>query len=452
MKPDPPRGSTQMMFGLALRQLRGQAGLSLRELGKRALYDYTRLSRAENGEILIPAGKVRLLDEVLHVGGLLVTLRAAASPGAEPGLTRTVARDSQRDDGEDPVHRRQLLANLILTAAATASGPLPGREPAAGEVPPGELLAERVRDAMLGLPPAPALISPGQLRAGLAAAMTGFHSCRYRSLARVLPRLIASGHHAAAQAPGDADTIATLAQVYTLTTRMLIKLDDQQLGWMAADRASVLATAAADPLVTAETARNLAVLARKAGWHDQALSIALQAAGHPALRGADPHLIAERGLLIQSAAYSAARSGDRAAMRELTAEAAALAARLGSATLLRDHGGGFSPATVQLHRISAEHYAGEPGAALAAARRINPASLPSLPSPERRARYYTDIARACGQAGRRDDCLSALLAAERHAPEETHSRPAIRDLITGLLLSGRTSPELRGLAARSGIT
>lgn len=136
-------------------------------------------------------------------------------------------------------------------------------------------------------------------------------------------------------------------------------------------------------------------------------------------------------------------------MRELTDEAAALAARLGGATLLRDHGGGFSPVTVQLHRISAEHYAGEPGAALTAARRINPASLPTT---ERRARYYTDVARASGQAGRRDDCLSALLAAERQAPEETHARPAIRDLITGLLLSGRTFPELRGLAARCGIT
>ena len=32
---------------MALRQLRTQAGLSLRELGRRALYDFTRLSRAE---------------------------------------------------------------------------------------------------------------------------------------------------------------------------------------------------------------------------------------------------------------------------------------------------------------------------------------------------------------------------------------------------------------------
>jgi transcriptional regulator with XRE-family HTH domain len=203
------------------------------------------------------------------------------------------------------------------------------------------------------------------------------------------------------------------------------------------------------PLVPAEAARNLAILARKAGWYAQAMSIALSAAGQPDLRNRDPERAAERGLLIQSAAYTAARSGDRTGMRELTSKAAAIATGLGGATLLRDHGGGFSTATVALHRISAEYSIGEPGAAIAAARQIPPASLPSV---ERRARYYTDVARAFGQWGRRNDCLSALLAAERQAPEETHARPAVRDLISGLLVSGRTAPELRGLAARCGIT
>jgi hypothetical protein len=82
-------------------------------------------------------------------------------------------------------------------------------------------------------------------------------------------------------------------------------------------------------------------------------------------------------------------------MRELTDQAASIAARSGGPALLRDHGGGFSPATVELHRVSAENYAGDPGAAVAAALRIVPASL---------------------------------------------------------LVAGRTGPELRGLAARCGIT
>ena len=498
MEPDPIGGSAQM-FGLVLRQLRGHAGLSLRELGKRALYDYTRLSRAENGEVLIPAEKVRLLDEVLQAGGLLVALRAAAgaaaprpaspvndvvvlrlsagAPAIPPqifGLAPQPAASGQRhrlafppgtapapsaapmvacgagcEDGEDPMHRRQLLASLVVTAAAAAGSSLPGGgTPEAGEASSGELLITRVRDAMLGLDPVPVPVPAGRLRSGLAAALADFHGCRYGRLARTLPRLISSGHAAAAGAPDDAAVSGVLAEIYTLTTRMLIKLDDQQLGWMAADRARVIASAADDPLVPAEAARNLAVLARKAGWYAQAMSIAMSAAGQPGLRDGDPQRAAERGLLIQSAAYTAARSGDRTGMRELTNQAAAIAAGLGGATLLRDHGGGFSPATVALHRISAEYSIGEPGAAIAVARQIPLASLPSV---ERRARYYTDVARAFGQWGRRNDCLNALLAAERQAPEETHTRPAVRDLISGLLVSGRTAPELRGLAARCGI-
>jgi transcriptional regulator with XRE-family HTH domain len=67
------------IFGQALRHLRNQAGLSLRELGKRALYDFTRLSRAERGEIILPPGHVRVLDKILRADGLLIALREAAA-------------------------------------------------------------------------------------------------------------------------------------------------------------------------------------------------------------------------------------------------------------------------------------------------------------------------------------------------------------------------------------
>jgi hypothetical protein len=76
----------------------------------------------------------------------------------------------------------------------------------------------------------------------------------------------------------------------------------------------------------------------------------------------------------------------------------------------------------------------------------------NLPATERRARYWTDTARAYSMRGRRDDYIQALLAAEHSAPQEIHTRPAIRNLIHGLLVTGRTSHELRGLALRCGIT
>ena len=85
MEPGPP-GPAAEIFGLTLRQLRTQAELSLRELGRRAPYDYTRLSRAERGEILIPEPQVQILDDVLHAGGLLLALRHGADAAPVPGV------------------------------------------------------------------------------------------------------------------------------------------------------------------------------------------------------------------------------------------------------------------------------------------------------------------------------------------------------------------------------
>lgn len=363
-----------------------------------------------------------------------------------PLVSSTVTGEHGGED--DEVRRRQLLASFGVTAAATAAARVVGPAAMPDTPVPEELLLTGMRDAMLGLAPGPSHVSAETVREALRRALEDFHGCRYQGLARTLPRLVSAGHQLTA-AGGTAQADELLAGIYTLTTRMLIKADDQQLGWMAADRARVLAASTGNPLMTGEAARNLAVLARKAGWHDQAASIALTAAASPGLRGNDYRLAAERGLLIQSAAYTAARVGDRDGMRELTGQAAAVAARLPDGTLLRDHGGGFTPVTVELHRISAENYAGDPGMAIAAARRITPRDLPTT---ERRARYWTDTARAFASWDRRDECLHALQAAEREAPEEIRSRPAVRAMISSLLVTGRTSPELRELAQRCGIT
>jgi hypothetical protein len=53
------------VFGATLKQLRTKANLSLRELGRKALYDYTRLSRAERGGALIPENDVATIDAIL---------------------------------------------------------------------------------------------------------------------------------------------------------------------------------------------------------------------------------------------------------------------------------------------------------------------------------------------------------------------------------------------------
>ncbi|RKN05194.1 helix-turn-helix domain-containing protein [Streptomyces radicis] len=442
--------------GEIVRTTRLAQGLTLAQLGALTGYSAAQVSRYERGITpLTDIGVLRAFADALRLPPAALGLAATTAPVvrrprarrgdvARPtGLPASIVTGGPRHHSEeDPVRRRQLLSGLAVTAAATTGARLPG---ATEQAPLGDVMVARLRDAMLGIGSA-SVIPPGHLRTELDRATADFDACRYAQLGVRLPRLITSGHAYLPDAQQPTDH-AALAEVYLLATRLLIKLDEQELGWMAADRARSLADSGDRVLTRGEASRTLAVLARRAGWHREAMTIALAAADDADLRRTGAAGEAERGLLIQSAAYTAARAGDQRGMRELTDEAAALARRM-RGPLLRAHGGGFSSATVTLHRISAENSLGDPTAALAAARTVAPAALPTV---ERRARYYTDLATAFGQLGRREECVRALLGAEHHAPEETHARPAVRALLSGLLISGRTTPDLRGLAARCGI-
>ncbi|MER5969512.1 helix-turn-helix transcriptional regulator [Streptomyces sp. NPDC002055] len=436
--------------GELVRKTRRTQSMTLEHLGRLTGYSAAQVSRYERGVCPMSVPVLRRFGAALDIPPQALGLAAAPlaqhgqSTGPYPRLPAPTLGRLGREDGEDPVRRRKLLANLAATAAAAAGAPFVGAAPAESEeLRLGDTMVAGLRDAMLGLGRRPADPSPEQLAAELSRAIVDFNGCDYSSLSVRLPRLIRAAH----QATSGTEQHLLLAQGYLLATRVLIKLDEPQLGWMAADRARQLADAGGDPLSGAEAARQLAVLARKAGWHDQSLVLALNAADDPALHHGGKAGDAQRGLLIQCAAYTVAHMRDQSGMRELTDQAAAIAAQLGS-TQLRGHRGGFSPATVQLHLISAENSAGDPSAALAAAAALAPQALPSV---ERQALYYTDKASAYARWGRREECIDMLLAAEYHAAEETHARPAVRAIIHGLLVSGRTTPQLRGLAARTGV-
>lgn len=424
-----------------MRAARLAQGLTLADLGARVGYSGSEVSRYERGIVALTDTRVlrRFATALsitpeqlgLHVTDQDSTRHAVGLSDSHPrrGHGNTVNPGRVREDGEDPVRRRQLLANVAALTAAGAAGGAPSAVSASTTTDPGALLAASVRDAMLGLSPAPARITTHGLQTGLAAALAAFRSCQYTRLAGLLPRLVTAGHALAADGTPQAPEL--LAEIYTLTTRTLIKLDDQQISWMAADRARVLAAGSTDPLLASEAARNLAVLARKAGWYEQAISIALSAAAAPGLAGNHPQAAAERGLLVQSAAYTAARSGDRDTMRELTDQATAIAGRFGTTVMLRDHGGGSPPRPSNCTGFQRRTTLETPPQ-----RSLLPgeSSPPSLPTRERRARYWTDTANAYHAWDRRDPCIQALLAAEYEAPQEVRARPAIRALIRALLL------------------
>ncbi|MFI0796935.1 multiprotein-bridging factor 1 family protein [Micromonospora rubida] len=107
--PDPAaQPAVQAVFGLALRRLRTEAGLSLRALGKASHYDFTRLSRAERGEHLVDPAVVRALDEALHSGGLLARIRSLAPPDPAPRRASRAAPGATMDAGSGDTVRLEL--------------------------------------------------------------------------------------------------------------------------------------------------------------------------------------------------------------------------------------------------------------------------------------------------------------------------------------------------------
>ncbi|MBB1253144.1 hypothetical protein H3146_07130 [Streptomyces sp. OF3] len=99
-----------------------------------------------------------------------------------------------------------------------------------------------------------------------------------------------------------------------------------------------------------------------------------------------------------------------------------------------------------LHQISVSYLLGDVGEAIEHARRVDFAGLPSA---ERRARYWIDVARAFEQWGKPDRCYRALLAAEQAAQEEVRRGP-VRVMAGGLMRHDRVLPGVRAFARRVG--
>jgi hypothetical protein len=175
------------------------------------------------------------------------------------------------------------------------------------------------------------------------------------------------------------------------------------------------------------------------------------AADRPALsldagRGDPPvPVLAAYGSLLCTAAYASAQNGRRHQALDLIAEAAAAATRMPDRAVTQT---AFSPTGVEVYQIGICNALGESAAALTHARAVVQAQLPT---PERRARFCIDTARAWHQHGRPDQAYRALLAAERHGPEEIR-RASVRTLITAISQGPGPPPYgLRQLAGRAGV-
>jgi tetratricopeptide (TPR) repeat protein len=186
------------------------------------------------------------------------------------------------------------------------------------------------------------------------------------------------------------------------------------------------------------------------GQVDQAHHVAasIAAALEPKITGkAEAGVLSLYGAAHLVLAVAAARDNQRAQAHEHLDIARKIAGQLGEDR--DDYGTEFGPSNVAIHADNIAVELGDAGQAIELAQHVTTGAL----SPERQARYLTDLAQAHAMRRQIGEALHALAEAERIAPEETRvhyvGRAVTRDL---LQLSGlRPRPELRELAERFGV-
>ncbi|MFD7499576.1 XRE family transcriptional regulator [Streptomyces sp. NPDC059850] len=277
------------------------------------------------------------------------------------------------------------------------------------------------------------------LSAAVQKCQADFAACRYDALARKLPQRLALTY-----ACDDDSAVGARAALFNLATRLCIKLGDDRLSAVTADRAVTTARDGADLLALAEAHRMVSSVCRRRGDYERATKIAVHAAEQLASGKSIDRSgrLSTQGNLYASAAYSAAKAGDRDSANALITEAAAVATQLGRDANV---GGFFGPSQVALHQVSVHHLLGDAGAAISHARTIAVDRLPA----ERQARLWIDVARAFDQWDKPERCYRALLSAEVAAPQEVR-RGSVRTLATGLLRHDRVLPDVRTFAKRIG--
>jgi transcriptional regulator with XRE-family HTH domain len=297
-----------------------------------------------------------------------------------------------------------------------------------------------------GSDPAPDLVA---LRGELAHAWAAFEFADYQVMGQVLPGLLDRAQRAHAVL-GSGESAAVLAEVYQVIASTLRKLGEHALAWLAGDRGVAIAQHAGNLAAAAGAGFRIANALLSMGRAGQALTLNLSLADRLDGESGTEELRALYGHILLQGAMAAAASGDDACTRDLIGAAREVARFV--APTSNHYRLAFSPVNVALHEVAALVALGENGRAVQVADAISGEALRRLRK-ERRAALLVDTARACSQAGNRDEALRRLLAAEHTAAPEVRCRPVAQAAIADLLHRSRGAPPLAlaQLAERAGV-
>lgn len=277
-----------------------------------------------------------------------------------------------------------------------------------------------------------------------------YQAAEYGHAARLLPRLITASDAMVEETPADGlrRALGVQSQTYVAAAKLVTKVGDGQLAWIAADRAVTAALRADSAALRAMAAYQVACAFLKLDRVEDAERVAIRTA--EIFDDDSPLGISVQGALFLIGSVIAGRRSDRAEATERLRRAQYLADALGHDG---NHGWtAFGPTNVALHQVSTAAELGDAQYAIAQAETIDTSGLPEgLHS--RRAQVHIDM--AWGYSQHRDDAAIVinLMEAERIAPETLRYNVIVREMLRELLKRERKSatPGLRPLAERSGV-
>lgn len=268
-----PVAGNALTLGKLIAKARRRKGWPQRDVAAMLDKSESWLSQVERD--VIPVNRLetlRSISDALDVP--LPELLAATPPPAQsptsahrrPASTR-VGRNLGPEEGDDLVRRRELLA----AAAAVFASPLASATPAeASTLAPLEDLLLYGTAAV----PEDSDVSPAGVAAAVKKSRAHFRAARYDALARTLP-----GQIARAQALQPAETAATaVAYLYNIAARLCIKLGEDGLVAITADRALNSARVGGNALTIAESHRMVSSAWRRQGHLARATDIAVRGA------------------------------------------------------------------------------------------------------------------------------------------------------------------------------
>ncbi|MDQ1018829.1 helix-turn-helix domain-containing protein [Streptomyces afghaniensis] len=421
-------GHASAEIGALLRGARCAKRLTQAQVGAVCGYSASAVSRIESGRLSLGYSSLMRFAAFLEIP----FDRLCASAVPDIVNVATVAGGC-RSDEEDAVRRRELLTGVVA-AGATA---VVGAGAASAVTPPDDLELSLFRLPQAAPVPLPRLVSR------IAVARRDFCATEYTRLGQALPGLIASAEATRDASAGRAreEASVALARAYVLAAELATK-QHSDAAWVAADRALSAARSSGIPVAVGEASRVLAIAMRRSGRSTAAVHLLTKEAAD--LDANRDHTGAVRTTLLLTGAYSAAAGRDRSTALSLLEEAEQEADRR------RAVPGLFTvEATrtqVDVYRIGVLNVLGTPDEAVKVTARLD---VSHLPTPERRARAWTDVARMWHALGDGRQTFSALRQVEQEAPQEVR-RPALRALTAGLLYGPAQVEGLRDFAARTG--